>query len=53
MNEEIFNVGDTVKHRYTNEVLEISELGTGNGKVSIDCVDATKLQWEIVNKNTK
>lgn len=43
-----FNIGDTVRHKYTKEVLEISEFGTGRGKISIGCVNATKSEWELI-----
>ncbi|MNN82646.1 hypothetical protein D3C81_1996010 [compost metagenome] len=45
----VFGVGDTVKHYYTKDILEISDIGTGNGKVSIGCVNATKSEWELVS----
>jgi hypothetical protein len=50
MKRIIFNIGDTVKHIYTGKVLEISAMGTGNGQVSIGCVEATKSEREIVKK---
>lgn len=47
-----FNVGDKVRHFYTKEILEISDIGTGSGKVSIGCVNATKSQWELISSKT-
>ncbi|QHJ85076.1 MAG: hypothetical protein [Bacteriophage sp.] len=49
MGETIFNVNDIVQHKYTKERLKISSAGTGNGKISIACVNATKSVWELIN----
>jgi len=48
-----FKVGDTIKHKYTHEILEISDFGTGYGKVSIGCVNATKSEWKLIKNKQK
>jgi len=33
--------------------LKISSTGTGNEKVSIECVNATKSEWELINHDER